>query len=117
MIGLVPVNIPSHEFHHVLKVMGWETSDDYGRTSFGVPLLASRCQVLQWPLTYLGVPLGGNPRALSFWDPMVRKISKRLDCWKCAFFSLGDKITLIQLCLPSIPIYFISLFHILVAVA
>ena len=63
-------------------------------------------QVLHWPITYLGIPLGGNPHALSFWDPVVCKISKRLDCWKCAFFSLGGKITLIQSCLSSIPLYY-----------
>ena len=67
------------------------------------------CSVLQWPLTYLDIPLGGNSRALSFWDPVVRKISKKLDCWKGAFFSLGGRITLIQLCLSSIPSYFLPL--------
>ena len=75
------------------------------------------CQVLQWPLTYLGIPLGGNPQALSFWDPVVCKISKRLDCWKYAYFSLGGRITLIQSCLSSIPLSFLSFFCIPVAIA
>ena len=60
-------------------------------------------------LTYLGSPLGGDSRALSFWDPMAHKVYKRLDYWKGVFFSLGGRITLIQSCLPSIPIYFLSL--------
>ena len=62
------------------------------------------CQVLQWPLTYLDIPLGGNPHAISFWDPVVHKISKRLDCWKGAYFSLGGRIILIQSCLFGIPL-------------
>lgn len=79
--------------------------------------LSAGCQSLHWPLVYLGIPLGGNPRALSFWDPVVSKISKRLDNWKGAFFSLGGRITLVQSCLSSIPLYFLSLFRIPVAVA
>lgn len=43
-------------------------------------------QILQWPPTYLDIPLGGNPRTLSFWDPGVCKIPKQLACWKGAFF-------------------------------
>ena len=45
------------------------------------------------------------------------KISKRLDCWKGAYSSLGGRITLIQSCLSSIPLYFLSLFRIPVAIA
>ena len=66
---------------------------------------------------YLGVPLGGNPRSVSFWDPVVEKIPKRLGNWKGAYFSLGSQITLIQACLSSIPLYYLSLFRILVGVA
>lgn len=75
------------------------------------------CQILQRPLTYLGTPLEGNPCALSFWDPVVCKILKQLDCLKDSFFSLGGWITLIQSCLASILLYFLSLFHIPVIVA
>ena len=35
---------------------------------------------------YLGVPLGDNPRSVSFW---LEKISKRLGNCKGACFSLG----------------------------
>ena len=75
------------------------------------------CEVTPWPLTYLGVPLGGNPRAETFWDPVIQRISKRLDSWKGVHFSLGGRITLIQASLSSIPLYFLSLFKIPVKVA
>lgn len=38
----------------------------------------SGCGVLHWPLTYLGIPLGGNPHAESFWVLVVQRISKKL---------------------------------------
>lgn len=31
-----------------------------------------------WPLKYLGMPLGENPHALSFWDLLVKRIHKKL---------------------------------------
>ena len=49
----------------------------------------------EWPLSYLGLPLGGNPKTIGFWDLMVERIL-RLDGWKKAFLSLGGRITLIQ---------------------
>ncbi|RVW60988.1 putative ribonuclease H protein [Vitis vinifera] len=75
------------------------------------------CRVSEWPLSYLGLPLGGNPKTKGFWDPMVERISRRLDGWKKAFLSLGGRITLIQSCLSHIPSYFLSLFKILVSIA
>ena len=53
---------------------------------------------------------------ISFWDPMVEKISKCLDIWKGAYFSLGDQITFIQACLSGIPLY-LSLFRLPIGVA
>ena len=47
------------------------------------------CRVSEWPLSYLGLPLGGNPKTIGFWDPVVEKISRRLDGWKKTYLSLG----------------------------
>ena len=70
------------------------------------------CEVGDWPTTYLGMPLGGNPRSRPFWDPVIHKVSKRLDGWKRAFLSKGGRLTLIESVLSAIPTYFLSLFHI-----
>ncbi|KAJ9680549.1 hypothetical protein PVL29_019768 [Vitis rotundifolia] len=75
------------------------------------------CRVSEWPLTYLGLPLGGNPKTIGFWDPVVERISRRLDGWKKTFLSLGGRITLIQSCLSHIPSYFLSLFKIPASIA
>ena len=48
---------------------------------------------------------------------MVEKISKRLDAWKGTYFSSGGRITLIQACVSSGPLYFLSWFCIQVGVA
>lgn len=37
------------------------------------------CGVGSWPLSYLGLPLGGNPKAASFWNPVIERTKKRLD--------------------------------------
>ncbi|PON50055.1 hypothetical protein TorRG33x02_315750 [Trema orientale] len=75
------------------------------------------CELGEWPTKYLGMPLGGNPRYASFWEPVVDKVAKRLDKWKKAFLSKGDRLTLIESILSSIPTYYLSLFTIPIAVA
>lgn len=40
------------------------------------------CEVGNWPMTYLGLPLGGNPSAIVFWEPMIEQIETRLQKWK-----------------------------------
>ena len=37
------------------------------------------CKASDWHILYLGLPLGGNPTACGFWDPMIERISRRLD--------------------------------------
>ena len=75
------------------------------------------CKASDWPILYLGLPLGGNLKACGFWDPVIEIISQRLDGWQKAYLSLGGRITLIHSCLSHIPSYFISLFKILALVA
>ena len=69
-----------------------------------------------WPIKYLGMPLGGNPRKIDFWDPVVTKVAKRLDGWKKVFLSRGGRLTLIHSVLAAITIYYLSPFKALVAV-
>ena len=37
------------------------------------------CKAFDWSILYLGLPLGGNPRACGFSDPVIERISRRLD--------------------------------------
>ena len=47
------------------------------------------CREAEWPLSYLGLPLGGNPKSKAFWDPVVEKVARRLGGWKKASLSIG----------------------------
>ncbi|RVX00286.1 putative mitochondrial protein [Vitis vinifera] len=49
------------------------------------------CKASGWPILYLGLPLGGNPKSGSFWDPVIERISSRLDGWQKAYLSFGGK--------------------------
>ena len=75
------------------------------------------CKALDWTILYLGLPLGGNPTTCGFWDPVIERISRRLDGWQKACLSLGGRITLLHSCLSHIPSYFLSLFKIPASVA
>ena len=70
------------------------------------------CKASDWPILYLGLPLGGNPKACGFWDPVIERISQRLDGWQKTYLSFGGRITLIHSCLSHIPSYFLCLFKI-----
>ena len=75
------------------------------------------CKASDWPILYLGLPLGGNPTACGLWDPVIERISRRLDRWQKAYLSFGGRITLVHSCLSHIPSYFLSLFKIPASVA
>ncbi|KAL5543250.1 hypothetical protein UlMin_010960 [Ulmus minor] len=77
-----------------------------------VGVLASEvgCEKGSWPMKYLGLPLRGNLNSAEFWNPVIEKVSKRLDGWKKAFLSKGGRLTLIQSVLSSISTYYMSLF-------
>ena len=70
--------------------------------------------IKKWSLSlpYREALEGGNPKACGFWDPMIERISRRLDEWQKAYLSFGGRITLIHSCLSHIPSYFLSLFKI-----
>lgn len=36
------------------------------------------CSVGRWPIKYLGMQLGGNPKLVALWDPVVEKVSSEV---------------------------------------
>ncbi|XP_028085057.1 uncharacterized protein LOC114286160 [Camellia sinensis] len=75
------------------------------------------CLSQRLPLTYLGLPLGANPRSRSTWQTVVEKCKKKLASWKKRFLSFDGRLTLIRSVLSSIPLFFLSLFKMVVGVA
>ena len=61
--------------------------------------------------------MGENRKACGFWDPMIERISSRLDGWQKTYLSFGGRTTLIQSCHTHLPSYFLSLFKMPASVA
>lgn len=75
------------------------------------------CLSQKSPLTYLGLPLGANPRSNSTWKPVVEKYKKKLASWKRRYLSFASRLTLIKSVLSNLPVYFLSIFKMPVGVA
>ncbi|XP_045797669.1 uncharacterized protein LOC123891830 [Trifolium pratense] len=69
-----------------------------------------RCKVGKIPFLYLGLQIGGDPRRLSFWDPVMHRIKNRLSGWKSRFLSFGGRLVLLRSVLTSLPVYALSFF-------
>jgi hypothetical protein len=57
---------------------------------------ALRCKVGKVHFLYLGLPIGGDPRRLGFWDPVLTRIRGRLSGWKSRFLSFGGRLVLLK---------------------
>jgi len=52
------------------------------------------CKVGSLPILYLGLPVGGDPRRLIFWEHVVNRIKSRLSGWKSRHLSFGGCLVL-----------------------
>ncbi|GAU48395.1 hypothetical protein TSUD_405400 [Trifolium subterraneum] len=68
------------------------------------------CKVGKVPFMYLGMPIGGDPRRLSFWEPIVSSIHTRLSRWKNHFLSFGSRLILLKSVVTCLPLYALSFF-------
>lgn len=64
------------------------------------------------PFYYLGLPIGGNPDSISFWEPVISKFRDRLSSWKARFISRAGWATLVKAVLNNLPTYYMSLFEV-----
>ena len=62
------------------------------------------------PFKYLGLEVGGNPRKVQFWEPVVNKVRARLSTWKGRCLSMAGRICLIKSVFTSIPLFYLSFF-------
>ena len=72
--------------------------------------LVLHCRVGNFPFVYLGLPIGGDPRKLDFWKPIVNSVISRLSSWKSKFISFGGLLILLKSVISSLPVYFLSFF-------
>jgi hypothetical protein len=66
------------------------------------------CKIGSLPFTYLGLPVGANPRRALTWEPVIKTIEKRLFSWRNRYVSLGGRVVLINSVLASIPVFYLS---------
>jgi len=62
------------------------------------------------PFVYLGLPIGGDSRKLSFWKPVVDRIVSRLLSWNHKLLSFSGRLVLLKSVMSSLPVYFLSFF-------
>ena len=69
-----------------------------------------QCNLVELPITYLGVPLEANMNRFSSWEPIIERIQYRLSAWKASCISRAEKLVLIKAVLSSLPVYYLSIF-------
>jgi len=68
------------------------------------------CKVGKIPFLYLGLSIGGDPRKLAFWEPVINTIKTRLARWHSQFLSYGGCLILLKYVMTSLPVYALSFF-------
>ena len=66
------------------------------------------CRVGSVPFMYLWLSVGENPNKMSTWEPVLERISTKLNSWGNKYISLGGRIVLLNSVLNSIPIFYLS---------
>ncbi|KAK1300975.1 hypothetical protein QJS10_CPB13g01246 [Acorus calamus] len=74
------------------------------------------CEVQKFPSRILGLPLHLGRLTKADWVPLIERFEKRLEGWSGIFLSLGGRLVLLQAILSNLPIFFLSLFKLLLGV-
>ena len=71
-----------------------------------------RCSRGEFPFIYLGLPIGECMSRINAWNPVIEKVKKRLIDWKAKTMLFGGHLTLVKSVLGSLPLYYLSMFHV-----
>ncbi|GJT75705.1 putative RNA-directed DNA polymerase, eukaryota, reverse transcriptase zinc-binding domain protein [Tanacetum coccineum] len=74
------------------------------------------CGASKFPLKYLGVPVGCNMARCLNWNVITQKFSLKMSTWKARLLSFGGRLSLIRSVLSSLPIYYMSIYLMPVAI-
>lgn len=75
------------------------------------------CCVADLPDSYLGLPLTIKEDTSHFWESILERMQKKLAVWVGKTLSSADKLQLLSASLQGVPVYFLSLFKISIAMA
>jgi hypothetical protein len=93
--------------YHKSSLFGINIEDSWLREAASI----LSCKVGRIPFIYLGLPIGGDPRRLAFWDPVIYRIKSRLSEWNSRSLSYGGRLILLKSVLSSLPVYALSFFR------
>ena len=65
----------------------------------------------QLPSVYLGIPFLMGTNKITFWFPIIDRISARISTWKARWLSLSSRILLVKVVLTVIPNYYLSILN------
>lgn len=68
------------------------------------------CKIREFPIVYLGLPSSDKTLRNSNWDLAVYKATKCVDSWQGKLMSSGERLTLTNAYLLSIPSFAMGLF-------
>ncbi|KAE8687812.1 Beta-adaptin-like protein A [Hibiscus syriacus] len=74
------------------------------------------CSVGCFPMDYLGLPIGAKKNSEVLWEPILQNFNNKLAGWKASTLSMAGRLVLIKSVLSSLPIFFLSIFKMLLKV-
>jgi hypothetical protein len=105
LLGL-KINFHKSEFFCFGKAKDME--DQY-RHIFG-------CESGSLPLKYMGIPIHYRTLRNAEWNPIENRFASKLVCWRSKMLSYGDRLTLINSVLTSLPMFMLSFLEIPIGV-
>ncbi|XP_050207303.1 uncharacterized protein LOC126656742 [Mercurialis annua] len=98
---------------HKSSIMGINVSEEELLLAAGT----SDCKIDSFPIMYLGITLANRKLAMGAWDHVVERFKSRLALWKGYLLSPICRLILIKYVLFSVPVYFMSLHSMPIAVS
>lgn len=66
------------------------------------------CSVTHLPFTFLGIPIGANPRRRAIWELILSIFWKRINSWNGRFNSYGSIVILLNSIFNSLSLFYFS---------
>ncbi|XP_058746294.1 uncharacterized protein LOC131619187 [Vicia villosa] len=93
--------------YHKSKIIGFNVSDNF----LDIASNFLSCRREDNNFTFLGIPIGINPRRISSWNVILNKLKSRLLDWKVRLLSFGGRLTLLKSVLCSLSIFMLSFYN------